>query len=171
MASDTAGFEMAPRRSGFALFLRRTTFTLLLQGCTIADLHEAIPAPTLPREFNLRARDSVLILRNYGGGSTPWSVKAQMEDTIDGVRLTGRLRYLLDRIYFAGCAIATIVLLAVAAGIAVSQGPGSGGFITCLVGAMVLGLVALSALAMQPSVVAKKEERAKQILYAMLEAG
>jgi hypothetical protein len=148
--------------------LRQTPFELVLPGCTVAELQAAIPAATLPREFNAKVRDGILLLRNYGGAATPWSVKARMEQAPDGVRLSGRLRYLLDRIYFAGCVLMAAILLAVAAGVAISQGTSNGGFGTCVTGAIVLGLVAFFAVKLQPGAVAKKEQRAQEVLRGIL---
>lgn len=174
MADESVGLKVAPRRSGLVLLLTRTPFSLLLRGHTVADLESAIPAATVPRQFKVKVRDSALILRKYGGPAplaTGWAVKARMEDTVDGVRLTGHQCYLSDRIYFAGFALCSIFLLGVAGWIAINEGAGSGGVTGCLLVALMPGLLALLILALQPAAVARQQERTRQILSGILEAG
>jgi hypothetical protein len=136
-------------------------------------LQAAIPVATVPRPFKVKVRDSVLILRKYGGPGdldTGWAVKAQMEETIDGVRLNGRQCYLSARVYFAGFAIFSMVLLGLAVWIAMTEGLGSAGVTGCLAVASVPGLLALLMVALQPGAVARQEERSKQIIRGVLEA-
>jgi hypothetical protein len=173
MTDESVELENAPRPSGLALMSQRTQFNVVLRGCTIADLEVAMPAATVPRQFKVKVRNGMLILRKYGGPqplNTGWAVKARMEDAVDGVRLTGHQCYLSDRIYFAFFACFSMVLVGVAVWIAINEGLGSAGFTGCLVVATVPGLLALLMVALQPRAVAKQDERAKQILRGILEA-
>jgi hypothetical protein len=174
MTGECVELKIAPRPSGLALMFRRTPFNLLLRGCTIADLDAAIPAATMPRQLKVKVRDSMLILRKYGGPqplNTGWAVKARMEEAVDGVRLTGHQCYLSDRILFAFFASFSMVLVGVAAWIAINVGLGSAGVTGCLVVASMPGLLALLMVALQPRAVAQQDQRAKQILRDILEAG
>ena len=172
MTEEGVELEAAPRRSGLVLLLIRTPFNLLLRGWTIADLQRAIQAATVPRQFKIKVRDNVLILRKYGGPAplnTGWAVKARMDETSDGVRLTGHQCYLSDRIYFALFAMFSMFLVGVAVWIAIAEGPGSNGVVGCLVVAIMPGLLALLIVALQPTAVARQEERATQILRGILD--
>lgn len=173
MPDESVALKFAPRRSGLALLLTRTPFNMVLSGCTLADLQAAIPAARVPRRFKVKARDNVLILRKYGGSqplNTGWAVKAQMEETVDGVRLSGHQCYLSDRLYFALFAIFSMILLGVAAWVANTEGLGSAGFTGCLVLASMPGLLALLIVATQPRTVARQDEKSKQIIRDILEA-
>jgi len=173
MTDESVELKIAPRRSGFALLLTRTPFNLVLRGCTIADLQSAIPAATVPRQFKVMVRDSVLILRKYGGPqplNTGWAVKAQMEETVDGVQLTGHQCYLSDRLYFVFFATFSLVLFGVAAWIAMNEGLGSAGFTGCLVVASMPGLLALLIVVTQRRAVARQDERSRQIIRGILAA-
>jgi hypothetical protein len=171
MTEESFDLKAAARRSGLAVMLRRTTFNVVLRGCTITDLQAAIPSATVPRQFTVKVRDGVLILRKFGGPqplATGWAVKARMEETVDGVRLTGHQCYLSDRLYFAFLATFSVSLVGVAAWIASNEGLGSAGVTGCLAVATLPGLLALLVVALQPRAVAKQDERSKQIIRRIL---
>lgn len=149
--------------------LRRTPFDLLLRGCTLADLQAAIPTATLPRNFRIKVRENVLLLRFYGEpavNASPWSVKAKIEETVDGVRLTGRLRYLLDRIMFVFLVIFDVFLLGVAVHVASSGGVRNPSFGLCVVTVIILAGI----LVLLVSAVADRNEEAQRILRGIVEA-
>jgi hypothetical protein len=174
MTGESVELEIAPRRNGLVLLLTRTPFDLLLRGCTIAEVQAAMPAATVPRMFKLKLRDSMLILRKYHGSqplNTGWAARAQMEESVDGVRLAGHLCYLSDRIYFAFFSIVAMLVLGVAAWFAINEGLGSAGFTGCLLVASPPALLALLVVATQPRGVAKNEETAKQMLRGIFENG
>lgn len=166
--------QTAARRSGLALLLTRTPFDLVLRGCTADHLRAAVPAASLPRQVRVKVREDELVLRKYGGPqpmNTGWAIKARMEETVDGVRLTGHQCYLADRIYAAWFAVMAMVVLGIAAWFAVTEGLGSPGLIGCLVVACIPGLLAVLVVATQPKAVARQDERSKQIIRGLLEAG
>jgi hypothetical protein len=173
MTEESVALEPAPRRSGLMLLLTRTPYSDLLRGCTANEFRAAVSAAVVPRQFRVRVRDDLLTLRKYGGAAplaTGWAVKARLEETVDGVRLTGHQCYLSDRLYFAFFAIFTILLLGVALWIALDEGPGAGGVVGCLVVAMLPGLLALLIVTLQPTMVARQEGRAREMLRGILEA-
>ena len=154
-----------PRRSGLGVLFRWTPFTLLLRGCSVADVAAATTSATLPRSYRLRITDDGLLLRYYGGGSPmdpAWSVRAGMEQTTEGVLLTGEQRYLLDRIYFCFFTTMTVAVLAIVgflAGRAVWDG-----VVACLVVSLIPGGLAALVYALAPTTVARQDRRAKQLL-------
>jgi len=152
--------------------LRRVPFRLLLRGCSVARIQEAAPTVAVPRSYRVKARDGELFLRNYGAPLSPtWSVKARMEDAVDGVQLTGRLRGAIDRCYF--CLFALMAMICAAATVAAGIGHGldDSAFLAGVICSILLGGVALCLLLLHPGVLAKREQAATELLLAIFETG
>lgn len=163
--------EVARSRNGLALLLKRMPFHHLLRGCTRTHVEAAVQAANMPPQFRVKVRGDVLILRKYGGPAplnTGWAVKARMEETADGVLLTGHQCYLSDRLYFAAFTAFSAFLLSIVASLVITKGPDAE-LIPRLVLALVPGLLALLILVLQPSAVSRQEERAVQLLNGLLE--
>lgn len=160
------------RRSALGVLLRRTPFSMVLPGCTVAGIQAAAKEAEVPRSWRLRARDGVLVLRNYGDGvyNMTWSVKARMEQTTDGVRLEGRLRYLGERLMAGMLVVFVLLLLGVGAWLGISDGPRHHEFVGALGAGAVMALPTLFVLAPLPGTARRQQARAKEILRAALTA-
>ena len=170
MPGETVELSTKPRRSALALMLGRVPFTLLLRGCSVARMQAAAPTVTVPRSYRVKARDGELFLRNYGAPMSPtWSVKTRMEDTVDGVQLTGRLRGALDRCYF--CLFALMAMIGVAATVAAGIGHGldDSAFLAGVIGSILLCGAALCLLLLHPGVLVKREQAATELLCSIFE--
>jgi hypothetical protein len=152
--------------------LGRTRFTLLLRGCSIAGMHAGVPEGTVPRMFRLKVEDRTLLLRYWGTSemNPTWSVKAHLKETSDGVLLTGRVRYLFDRLMFGMLAVFTAIFLTVTAVLVIGQGPASHEYVGPLIGASVPGGLLLLHVGTFRSGMARREDRAKKILRGAYES-
>lgn len=158
-------------RSVLAALLRPTGFRLLLPGGTVPGIEAAARDAEVPRSYRLTVRDGVLVLRYYGGGgisSPTWSVKGRLEQTGDGVRLEGRLRYLLDRLATGMFVVFTLFLFGVAAVLAVQRGPGDGDVRGAFLAGLVMSAPTGLLLFLMPGVAARRSTRAAELLHGAL---
>ncbi len=162
-----------PRRSALAVLLRRTPFTLVLPGCTVAGVEAAARDAEVPRSWRLRVRDGVLVLRNYGDGVyvMTWSVKAQLEQTPEGVRLAGRLRYLGSRLQTGMLVLFVLFLFGVGAWLGLTHGPRHHEYAGALGAGAVMALPTLFILALLPGTARRQQARMKQLLHDLLVDG
>lgn len=125
-----------------------TPFSLRLPRCTVEDLRAGAALSRREQEarhprYRVRVDDDVLLLKHLPRGRfpTPWTLRARIEQTAGGVRLTGTIRNPVRTVAYGLFTLGGVGLTVLGAVILAAEGPSDPGGWTCLVGGLLLTLV------------------------------
>jgi hypothetical protein len=151
----------------FRLRLRRTTVDGV--EATVA----ALPRGRIPGRPHHRVAmdDERLVLRYRGRGrfDAPWTLVARLSQSGDDVVVTGGFSRTTERLIYGIFGVAGAGLVGLAVAIAVAESPASPEFFLCLLGGVLLLLVAALRVVIAPRVRATEASDASHLLRALLE--
>src|SRR6266508_296813 len=146
-------------------------FELFVPHRTVAELAEIVRTnggSVFRTGLLVRIRGDRMKARANRGGrsSTPATLTGRLVAEAGGTRITGRMHRLASHL-FDGAIIFAAVFMAVAATVvAIAEGPGTVGFVVCLVSAILLGLVGCGLVLISPLTRAMDEAGLRHALLA-----